>query len=687
MRLPFSEPARREGICVVMCSMWAFGRWPPRPLRRRSHPTCRALSSTYCTRRERYATFAGRHARGILRQSPGSVTSGRQQCRGDANAAHGKTAADAPLSTPSRCRSCAARCGPSRARWRRVIERTAMSPFIREKKDFYAALFDAAGRLIVGSNLPVFGDVVGPIAEHYPLETMRPGDIYWFNDCYASQGRRLALARPGVRGAGVRGRQALGLRAVAGRTSTTSAACAPGSLSPDCTDIFQEGIIVPPVRVVREGVVVDELLRLFFRNSRFPEMVKGDTRASMAAIRLGERRLAELFERFGRARTIGAFDRADRRDRARAARRSCARWCPRASTPSPTPSTATARATGPSSCAIAWRSTAERITLDTSASDDQVPGPVNFLMSPPVPAMVFGSYLLGEGSESILNAGVERAIDEVIVRAGLDPAAEVAGAARHARRHHDAQHGGLPRPPQRGDRRPGHGRAQRLRHLVPARARRQGRAVPACPTGSASATARARPPTATTRSTSWRRRTSPPSSSTRSFPCACARYAINPDTGGPGRWRGGCGLVRELEVLAPEAMVSMRIDSVEHPPWGVAGGHAAGTGRCVVNPGPARRARPAAARATATSSSAATSCASRPAAAAAGAIPSTASRSACWPTCAAGFVSRASAEEHYGVVLAADGASRRPGGHAEAPRRAGRTAKLFHRHGYHDVLA
>src|SRR5438132_29564 len=70
-----------------------------------------------------------------------------------------------------------------------------------------------------------------------------------------------------------------------------------------------EAIIVPPVRVVREGVVVDELLRLFYRNSRFPEMVKGDTRASMAAIRLGERRLAELFQRFGRARTTAAFDR------------------------------------------------------------------------------------------------------------------------------------------------------------------------------------------------------------------------------------------------------------------------------------------------------------------------------------------------------------------------------------------
>src|SRR3954451_14799590 len=69
-----------------------------------------------------------------------------------------------------------------------LIERTAMSPFIREKKDFYAALFDAAGQLVAASNLPVCGDVVTPVAEHYPLDEMRAGDVFWFNDCYASRG-------------------------------------------------------------------------------------------------------------------------------------------------------------------------------------------------------------------------------------------------------------------------------------------------------------------------------------------------------------------------------------------------------------------------------------------------------------------------------------------------------------------
>src|SRR5829696_8280567 len=252
-----------------------------------------------------------------------------------------------------------------------LIERTAMSPFIREKKDFYAALFDAHGQLVVGSNLPVFGDVIAPILEHYPRETMRPGDIYWFNDCYASRG------------------------AV--------------SHSPD-------QVFVAPVRAAREGVMVDELLRLFFRNSRFPEMVRGDTRASIAAIRLGERRLVELFERFGRAKVADTFaallDETERELRAK-----LRALLPLGEHRFTDRVDSDGHGTGPIRLRYRLNVTPERITLDTSESDDQVKGPVNFLMSPPVPAMVFGSYLLGEGS-SLLNAGVERVIDEVILREG-----------------------------------------------------------------------------------------------------------------------------------------------------------------------------------------------------------------------------------------------------------------------------
>jgi N-methylhydantoinase B len=131
-----------------------------------------------------------------------------------------------------------------------VIERTAMSPFIREKKDFYAALFDGSGRLIVGSNLPVSGDMIGPIAEHYPLATMQPGDIYWFNDCYASKGA-VSHSPDQVFVAPVFAEGELSAFAQSWAHFNDIGGMRPGSLSPDCTEIFQEGIIIPPVRIVR----------------------------------------------------------------------------------------------------------------------------------------------------------------------------------------------------------------------------------------------------------------------------------------------------------------------------------------------------------------------------------------------------------------------------------------------------
>ena len=172
-----------------------------------------------------------------------------------------------------------------------------------------------------------------------------------------------------------------------------------GSLSPDCTEIFQEGIIVPPVRVAREGVMVDELLRLFFRNSRFPEMVKGDTRASMAAIRLGERRLVELFERFGRARSptpsTALIDETERELRAKLRAllpRGRARFTDTRRQRRPGPR--------PHPPALSPRRDARAHHARHQRERRPGQGPVNFLMSPPVPAMVFGSYLLGRGSSA-----------------------------------------------------------------------------------------------------------------------------------------------------------------------------------------------------------------------------------------------------------------------------------------------
>jgi N-methylhydantoinase B len=69
------------------------------------------------------------------------------------------------------------------------------------------------------------------------------------------------------------------------------------------------------------------------------------------------------------------------------------------------------------------------------------------------------------------------------------------------------------------------------------------------------------------------------------YPVRLLRYGVHRDSGGPGEWRGGCGIVREYEILADEAVLAIRIDSVKNPPGGVAGGMSGGSGRAVVNPG------------------------------------------------------------------------------------------------------
>src|SRR5690349_4446328 len=562
-----------------------------------------------------------------------------------------------------------------------VIERTAMSPFIREKKDFYAALFDGAGRLIVGSNLPVFGDVVGPIAEHYPLDTMRPGDIYWFNDCYASRGA-VSHSPDQVFVAPVFTEGRLAAFAQSWAHFNDIGGMRAGSLSPDCTEIYQEGIIVPPVRVAREGVVQDELLRLFYRNSRFPEMVKGDTRASMAAIRLGERRLGELFARFGRARTTSAFQQLlDETERA--LRQKLRELVPRGRHAFTDTIDSDGQGHGPIKLRYRLEVTESGICLDTSDSDDQVPGPVNFLMSPPVPAMIFGSYLLG-GSQTLLNAGVERALDGDVVRPGsiLQPIFPAPLGMRGVTmmRNMSACLGLL------NVATGGRATASHSAYVIWYLRGRDEKGELFLLSDGLGVGYGARPTADGNDAVYLVAQENFPSEFLDSvFPVRVLSYAINPGTGGPGYWRGGCGLVREIEVLAPEAMVSMRIDSVDYPPWGVAGGQSAGSGRCIVNPGrPGERLL----KPLSDGNKVKRGDIVRVETGGGGGWGHPFDRDAgrVLADVKGGFVSRASAEAHYGIVLSADGAG--IDAEATARRRARRPeAALFHRRSYQAELS
>jgi len=463
-----------------------------------------------------------------------------------------------------------------------LIERTAMSPFIREKKDFYAALFDGEGRLVVGSNLPIFGDVIGPIVEHYPLATMREGDIYWYNDCYASKGA-VSHSPDQVFACPVFCDGEIVAFAQSWAHFNDIGGMRAGSLSPDCEEIFQEGIIVPPVLVARDGRFNDELLRVFTRNSRFPAMVQGDTRASIAAIRLGERRLVELFARFGRERIRDAFDQLLERTRT-AVRQRFKALIPPGEYRFADALDSDGQGHGPVTLRYRLTVSDDRIELDTTDSDDQVPGPVNFLMSPSVPNAVFAAYLLGEGHEHLINAGAEQLLDKVHLREGsvLQPCFPAPlGLRGITLMRHMAVCLGLIATATSGEAMASHS-AYVIWYL---RGRNEDGEFFLMSDGIGVGYG-ARPFADGHDAVYLVAQENYPAEFLEAiYPVRLRRYAINPDTGGPGRWRGGCGIIREFELLAEEAVISVRIDGIDFPPWGVKGGKEGGAGYCVINPG------------------------------------------------------------------------------------------------------
>ena len=575
-------------------------------------------------------------------------------------------------------------CGALRAiqsEMEALIERTAMSPFIREKKDFYAALFDEAGRLIVGSNLPIFGDVIGPITEYYPLATMRPGDIYWYNDCYASKGA-VSHSPDQVFACPVFCEGEIVAFAQSWAHFNDIGGMRAGSLSPDCEEIFQEGIIVPPVLIGRDGKLNEELLRVFVRNSRFPAMVQGDTRASIAAIRLGERRLIELFERFGRESMGDAFAQLVERTKKAVRERFHALVAPGEYRFSDALDS-DGQGHGPVNLRYCLEVSRDRIELDTTESDDQFPGPVNFLMSPSVPAAVFASYLLGENSEHLINAGAELALDKVHLREGsvLQPRFPAPlGLRGITLMRHMAVCLGLIATATGGKAMAAHS-AYVIWYL---RGRDDDGELFLMSDGIGVGYG-ARPFADGNDAIYLVAQENYPAEFLEAiYPVRLRRYAINPDTGGPGRWRGGCGIIREFEMLAPEAVISIRIDGIDHPPWGVKGGKQGGTGRCVINPG---RADECTVAPISDGTVIRRGDVVRIETGGGGGFghPFDRDPGRVLADVRGGFVGRVSAEADYGVVLSADG---RTVDHAATQRRRSerRPVGLFHRGGYRDTL-
>jgi N-methylhydantoinase B len=464
-----------------------------------------------------------------------------------------------------------------------VLERTAMSAFIREKKDFFVALFSPDGRMVIGTSLPFFGDVIGPILSEYPASQMLPGDVYWFNDCYGSAGA-VSHSSDQVFVCPVFHEGLLAGFVQSWAHFSDIGGMRPGSLSPEATDVFQEGIIIPPVKLYASGILNEEAFRIFVRNSRFPEMVVGDMRALSAAVHLGEMRLQELLRRFGGEVVLQCFS-SMLEETERIVRARFRRIFPNGSYEFQEIVDQDGHGNGPFVIRLRLVVDEQRIVLDTTATDDQAVGPINFLMHPAVPGFIFGIYFLAEDATTLLNDGVCRILDEVRLRSGslVQPAFPAPLGMRGLTLTHMMNAcAGLINVATGG-----YGVAASNAYCIHyLRGPDPQSSKPFLLTDGVAVGYGARPTADGIDAIYLTAQENYPAEFLESvYPVRLTQYAINPDSAGPGRWRGGCGVIRELVVLQDGVTMSTRMDGCENPPWGVNGGKPGRAGRYVVNPG------------------------------------------------------------------------------------------------------
>ncbi len=202
-----------------------------------------------------------------------------------------------------------------------ALRRTSFSPNIKERRDYSCAVFDSGGQVIaMGDHMPVhLGSMPMSVAAAVQDCGLEPGDVVILNDpfrggthlpditlvmpVYLSSGiTRGDGARPRRGGAKPRRHTTAPDFYVASRAHHSDVGGTyPGSMGP-CREIYQEGFRIPPVKIMRGGKLVADVLALLLNNVRTPEEREGDLGAQIAACQTGAQRLREICDRYGIAR-------------------------------------------------------------------------------------------------------------------------------------------------------------------------------------------------------------------------------------------------------------------------------------------------------------------------------------------------------------------------------------------------
>ncbi|MGB9802928.1 hydantoinase B/oxoprolinase family protein [Desulfofundulus sp.] len=454
-----------------------------------------------------------------------------------------------------------------------ILTRTALSPNIKDRRDCSTAIYTADGRLVAQAehiplHLGLMPAVVKAVLQEYPVEKLEEGDAVIINDPYISGSHLpdICVMSPVF----YRNRPIALVANLAHHVDVGGAV--PGSMSTTATEIFQEGIRIPPVKIRRRGRINEELLKLLSHNLRTVREFHGDIQAQLTANDRGIKRLVELAEYYG----PGVLKQLMEQIISYTYRRLLAAL---EIIPGGTYEFEDfLEGDGLGEKFINIRAAVTRhdkgLTVDFSGTHPQVKGPVNATRGVTMACVYYTVKAVVDPdlpSSDGLNQAVEVITPEGSLVNPVFPAPVAHANINTAQRITDVLLGALAR-------------------AVPER-------VTAAGTGSMSnfTIGGVDPVTGIYYSyvetygggqgakynqdgmdgvhvNMTNTRNTPVEVIEQSYPLRVERYALVPDTGGAGKHRGGLGMTREITVLRGEATVAVSTERVKSPPWGLAGG-------------------------------------------------------------------------------------------------------------------
>ncbi len=464
-----------------------------------------------------------------------------------------------------------------------TVMRTARSSIVRDVLDYSCTLCDAEGLILaqaktVALHLGAVPDAVASMLAKFK-DNLAPGDVIIFNDPYTG-GMHLPdifMFKPIFLGGQLQGHAVVIAHHcdVGGRV--------PGSNAADSTEIYQEGLRIPPLKLYSAGQANETLLSLIRQNVRLPDLVIGDLEAQLATCNIGEREFCRLLEKYGPAESHGYFARLIDYGET-LTRKAIAAW------PDGTYSF-TDYIDGDGlvdqriaiQCAITVAG--DHLHVDFAGSSPQVKGAINSTLSF-VKSATYLTIRCALDQDVPNNAGIYRCITVTAPKGSiLNPELPAAVAARALTGYRvvDTVMGALAK-------------------IVPERvvaAGEGGNTVIAF--GGHDAETRAPFILVDMINGAWGARatkdgiegiTNPSQNMSNMpvetledrFPIVVEEYGFRPDSCGAGKYRGGLGLVRQYRLLAAGAMMQIRADRHDHRPYGLFGGGAAAPSRNLLNP-------------------------------------------------------------------------------------------------------